>query len=309
MKLADFPRLHFGQRQDYTLMGALRAVLGYLGHDVPYPTLMAASGAAFRHAWVPQTYAASAALASPDPVLQTVALALGLQTRVLDLATPDAAQGGIREALLTGLPVIFWGGQRWRAAGVLVGFDDDGSGLWARTYTDKDDAGRRLPEAAWRQLALEGVQAWAIGAPKRLRQQDTYRTLKQAVAVAFADGDGTHQYGLSAYESWAQTVLHAPPAPQSPEATLCVATARTLLDARRAASDWLDGLSRPIPSSLMNAIDCFTDCQYILEELAMAFRQPVKDNGDWLARQIRAVGQEDARAISAIQATVSIVAL
>jgi hypothetical protein len=88
-----------------------------------------------------------------------------------------------------------------------------------------------------------------------------------------------------------------------------VATSRTLLDARRAACDWLEGLPRPIPSSLMNAIDCLTDCQYILEELAMAFRQPMQDGGEWLARQIRAVGQEDARAISAIQATISIVAL
>jgi hypothetical protein len=309
VKLADFPRLHFGQREDYTLMGALRAILRFQGHDVPYPVLMAVSGGAFRNAWVPHAYSASSALAAPEPLLKTASQALGLQARPFALTTPDGAQAAIQESLLLGLPVLFWGGRRWRAAGILFGFDDDGSALWARTYTDKDDAGRRLPEAAWRQLAQEGIQAWGLGAPKRLKQQDTYSVLKQAVSVAFADGDGTHQYGLSAYESWAQTVLNAPPAPDSPEATICVANARTLLDARRAACDWLEGLSRPIPSSLMNAIDCFTDCQYILEELAMAFRQPMRDNGEWLARQIRAVGQEDARAISAIQATISIVAL
>jgi hypothetical protein len=309
VKLADLPRLRFGQREDYTPMGALRAMLQYQGHDLSYPLLMAVSGAAFRHAWAPHAYATSSALATPEPVLATVARALGLQARPFALATPDAAWQSIQDSLLLGQPVLFWGGRRWRAAGVLFGFDDDGSALWARTYTDRDDLGRRLPQAAWQQLADEGLEAWSFAAPRKLRQPETYNVLKQAVSVAFAEGDGSHQYGLSAYESWAQTVLASPPAPQSPEATLCVATTRTLLDARRAACDWLEGLPRPIPSSLMNAIDCLTDCQYILEELAMAFRQPMQDGGEWLARQIRAVGQEDARAISAIQATISIVAL
>ncbi len=290
-------------------MGALRAILRFQGHDVPYPLLMALSGAAFRHAWVPQTYTASAAMAAPEPLMAVAAKGLGLDAFPFALNTPDGAQRAIQEAVILGQPVLFWGGRRWRAAGIIFGFDDDGSALWARTYTDQDDAGRRLPQAAWKQLVEEGVQAWSLVAPKRLRPPDTYAILKQAVALSFADDDGTHHYGLSAYESWAQTVIEHRPVPGSPEATLCVATARTLLDARRAASDWLDSLSRPLPSSLMTAIDCFTDCQFILEELAMAFRQPMFDEGEWLAKQIRAVGQEDARAISAIQATISIVAL
>jgi hypothetical protein len=309
VKLADFPRLRFGQREDYTLMGALRAMLRFQGHDLSYPLLMAVSGAAFRHAWVPQAYATSAALAAPESLLITAARALGLQVRPFALAAPGGAWQSIRDSLLMGQPVLFWGGRRWRAAGILFGFDDDGSALWARTYTDKDDSGRRLPQAAWQQLVDEGIEAWSLAAPKKLRLPEAYDILKQAVTIAFADGDGTHQYGLAAYESWARTVLSTPPLPGSPETTLCVATTRTLLDARRAACDWLDALPRPLPSSLMNAMDCFTDAQYMLEELAMAFRQPIQDGGEWLARQIRAVGQEDARAISAIQATISIVAL
>ena len=310
MKLSDFPRLRFGVQEDFTLVGALRAILAYQGLDVTYASLMAVSGAAFRHAWVSQTYAPSSALAASEPILPKAALKLGLQATRLDVTTPDAGWSAIVTALMLGQAVLFWGGRRWRAAGILFGIDEVSQAFWARTYTDADDEGRQLPMAAWQQLAGEDIQAWTFAAPHGLRRADTYEVLQLASAVSHADGDGAHQFGLSAYESWAHTVEAHPPEPNTAASTLCIATVRTVIDARRAAVNWLASLPWPSPSSLMHAADCYTDCQYMLEELAMAFRQPQLAGGPgWLARQIRSAGQEDARAVSAIQATISIVAL
>ncbi|MBC7543664.1 MAG: hypothetical protein H7338_13135 [Candidatus Sericytochromatia bacterium] len=310
MKLSDFPRLRFGVREDFTLIGALRTILRYQGHDIPYPSLMAMSGAAFRNAWVLNAYSASAALAAPESILAKAVVKLGLQPTRIDLAVPDAGWAAIADMLMMGQAVLFWGGRRWRAAGILFGIETDPPALWARTYTDPDDEGRRLPQAAWRQLASEGVEAWAFSVPHGLRRPDTYEILKLASAISHADGDGSHQFGLSAYESWAHTVEVQPPVAGSDAATLCIACVRTLLDARRAAHTWLAGLPRPSPSSLLNAADCYEDYLYMLEELAMGFRHPEQAGGPgWLARRIRAAGQEDARAVSAIQATISIVAL
>lgn len=310
MKLPGISLLRFGEGEDYSPIAALRSLLRFQGVDVTYPTLMALSGAAFRHAWSPLAYHPRALLASPEPLLPPVIEALGMVAKPLELTRADGAWAPITERIATGHPVLFWGGSKWRSAGLLFGYDDWPSALWVRSVTDATDAGRALSFTAWKQLCTEGVEAWAFEPGTGRRTHDTFAILKRAVRTMLAEPAADSVYGLDAYESWADTVERMPPLPGSLEATICLAAARTLVDARHAAEKWLTELPLPLPSSLVRAIDCYTDFRFLMNELALAFRH-ARGAGDAprLAKLIRAAGKEDAKALSAIRATISIVAL
>lgn len=310
MKLSGIPLLRFGEGEDYSPVAALRSVLRFQGVDVTYVTLMALSGAAFRHAWLPGAYHPRALLAAPEALLPPIIESLGLVATPLDLSRADAAWHPITERLATGHPVLVWGGDKGRAASIVFGYDDWPSALWLRSVTDTSDAGSSLGFAAWKLIAMEGVEAWTFEVGSGRRTHDTFAILKRAVRAMLAEtGDGM-VYGLDAYESWAETVEARPPLPGSLDATFCLAAARTLVDARHAAEKWLMELPLPLPSSLVRAIDCYTDFRFLMNELALAFRHAT-GSGDapGLARLIRAAGQEDARALSALRATISIVGL
>ncbi len=276
--LRAVPPLAWGAGKDTTLCGALEAALRAAGDEREdlYDRLMGASGAAFRFRFDPERWDPEAASPHNDALVARAARAAGVRPDIVappfDDELRELVWARIAESVDASLPPLARGLAGAPEFGVIVGYDDTGKVLFARTYVDKGKEPARLPfedlafvflDRATRPADAALAREVVALAPRIARQPDP-------------DEDAGVLAGDAAFEAWISGLrAEVRPAEAAARAFADWWLRVSLHDARRAAARFLRHTRALLPdrpgAELLRAAESYG---YVADEAAKGGLHP-----------------------------------
>jgi len=268
--LYGVPKVHYGAYHGCTPYPiCLKACANYLGEDIPYHTVMALTGAAFRLTWNTKAWDGGnvdIAYAFDDPMrsYRTGIEALGRECAVLG-RTPQTTKAAfidfLRERIDGGNPCIALGIIGPPEACIVAGYREGGSTLLGWNFfqdnpefggkTRLDECGYFVCDDWWENpcTVLLIAVGEPMGAPAAPRQ-----VIETAVEVLCGRQCGDHAKGIAAYDAWRKALAddaQFPPGAVLPllaERMMCQGDAMDCLaDGRGSAARYLHALAENHP--------------------------------------------------------------
>lgn len=281
-RIEGVQRLQWGVGRENTFINSLLVTLTALGEQTTYPELMGLSGAAFRlqfhqPQWCPSSPDATCGFDCSWPALK----AFGFDYAVRHVNPDDAdqvkkARSDIVHAIDRGLPVPAIHLVKAPDWGVVVGYRDSGATLLCRDYHAGGDdyvAAERFPTA----LLLLRTRSRPPA-----RQASVARSLRLAAGLVKTLSYDNYTCGLNAYERWAADLCDearfgCPPGDPEQLGQLMQINHwvyLTLVDARRAAFEYLGGLVNELPAPAGEHIAAAADLYRRLVSDVLGKRSP-----------------------------------
>ena len=247
--LPNPPPLQWGVSGETTLAGAVVAVLRYLGEEVTYGEVLAVSGGAFDIRWPTEGVSVAAGtLAGPEP-LQHVLDGLGRKGAVAGPGEDERKWSIVTGAIDAGRPCVMGGATTEH--GIVVGYDAEQHQIIGYLYSSDP-----VPEPKPR--SLDSVEYIVDLGPKPAAALDPEQQLAGVLRIALnlthSPPAGPMGHGPAAYAAWAQCLRAG--IGVSPGETLSQEYVQAnewafdvLVDARRAAADYLRSRIADLPSS------------------------------------------------------------
>lgn len=200
----------------------VKAVSEYLGDNVSYAYIMAATGAAFRLVWNRTEWDLSNidiyhTLRESNDIYQYGAKALGREFSFLGRnkeTTKKEFSDYMKEVIANGYPVIALGIIGPPEPCIVAGFEADGDIVMGWNFFQNDpefasdistmDNGYFRCHTWWENTDTQAVMC--IGAPKDTSYHDR-DIIKMALAVMEAREENTYAKGIRAYEAWKEMLL------------------------------------------------------------------------------------------------------
>jgi tetratricopeptide (TPR) repeat protein len=285
--LEGVPPMDYSAKRYSYHISALYSVLQYLGCPMSYDELMVASGAAFRMGALPGRYDfGTPQVSAPEDLVLNAAEAAGAKAERRQFASQDEAWEALRESIDNGRPVIAWRGE---AAQIICGYDPRGRTMCAHQYAVSSDTYGIVPfEMPGPRSPLTGPsEAVFVDYDPNVPPPDLDWPAIVERAVAFADWPatervhGTFVFGLSAYDTWADT-LRAGPDHLGPnkDSQVTEAMARAYADARACAGAVLQEQST-IHESFAEAAAYYMAEAEALQQLRNLLQQGTATNATW----------------------------
>jgi len=282
--LYGVPKVHYGAYHGCTPYPiCLKACANYLGEDIPYHTVMALSGAAFRLTWNTKEWDGGnvdIAFAFDDPLraYSTGIEALGREFAMLGRTpqtTKDAFIAFLRERIDKGNPCIALGIIGPPEACIVTGYREGGDTLlgWNFFQDSPEFGGKlRLDESGYfvRDDWWENPDTVALinlgeitGTPATPRQ-----VIETAIEVLSPRQYGDHAKGIAAYDGWRAAIADDSQFPSGAvlpllaERLMCQGDAMDCLaDGRSNAAGYLRALAEDHPQreGLLAAANHFTE--------------------------------------------------
>ena len=235
----------WGQGEENTFIGSLRATLAALGERVSYDRLMGVSGAAFRlqiarPRWCPSAPDATVGFDVCQPAMHAFGYEAAVHHTMADDATPEqyrTSLAAVLESVENGHPAVAIGLGSDMDWGVIAGYDD--SAFVCRTYDNPD--GDYVRAANWPCIVVIPTSTghdvnW---------EESFLESLRLAVRLARTPRFEQYAGGFAAYEAWISDLTNEASFASTDEDNLrylmhCNAwTYYSLWDARAAAARYL----------------------------------------------------------------------
>ncbi|MDE7223801.1 MAG: helix-turn-helix domain-containing protein, partial [Acetatifactor sp.] len=200
----------------------IKAVSEYLGDDVSYPYIMAATGAAFRLAWNTACWDLSNVdiyhtFTESDAVYGLGAKALGREFSFLgrdENTTREEFMTFIREHLTEGYPCIALGIIGPPEPCIVAGYGEDGESLLGWNFFQEDpeyagdvttaENGYFVSRSWWENTDTQAVMC--IG-PVNASEETPKEILQRAVSALEGRMEHTYAKGIQAYDAWREMLL------------------------------------------------------------------------------------------------------
>ena len=228
--LYGVPKIYYGRKIDDQTQCTpfpmcLQSVLNYIGQNISYTQIMAASGAAFRLRWdiggdfapwavdITQTYY------EPNEPFERAFKAAGRKYTILGEADKKDYFNLIKSELDSGRPVIALGVVGPPEACIVTGYKDNGEKLlgWNLFQESHFGGGVEIDESGYfiKDNWLENTETVMAVAEEASETLPVVEILKNALMlmtqdkVSYVWSDGANNYGgQAAYEAWAKAVLN-----------------------------------------------------------------------------------------------------
>ncbi|WP_167958785.1 helix-turn-helix transcriptional regulator [Anaerosporobacter faecicola] len=263
--LFGIPKIEHGEQGLTPYPMCLKSVSNYLGEDVDYPFIMAASGAAFRLTWDISCWNmgnvdVSNTFDEEEYVYQVGAKALGRKLEKLERTqktTKEEFKQFIKSHIDRGFPCIALGIIGPPEAGIITGYQKDGDILMGWNFYQEDpifggdvqlaENGYYICDNWWENTDTKAV--FCMG-EKNEKPICTKEILQNAVKILDGHQYGSYKKGLFAYDGWADALMNEKEFQDTSNLSLMVEKLYThddaiicLLDGRRAASNYFKQLA------------------------------------------------------------------
>lgn len=227
--LYGVPKVHFGLNgwQCSPFPMCLKAVLGYIGQNMEYPYLMAASGMAFRlrwnqDQWDPGNVGIQNIYPDPDEGYRRALQAAGRSGQILRRQGDSAEEkenfkAMVRQQLDQGYPLISVGIAGPPEAGIITGYRQGGDILlgWSLFQENMefagglsfDDSGYYITDSWWE--TVECLIAIGEPLPECMKPEEIVANgtvILQTEKIAAINGTRHYYGGQAAYRAWADAV-------------------------------------------------------------------------------------------------------
>ncbi len=221
--LLGVPRVEYGANGITPFPMCLKACANYLGQDVSYDYVMAASGAAFRLTWCTTHWSfgnVDVVFSFDDPlkVYQFGIESLGCENSLI-WRTPKTEKSEfisfIKEKIDTGYPCIALGIIGPPEACIITGYRDNGSILLGWSFFQDnpefaggvtfDESGYFITDKWWENSDTKAVMSLGEITKDRFTPK---RVLQNAIEVMTGRNWQNAAKGLSAYDAWAKAILN-----------------------------------------------------------------------------------------------------
>ncbi len=270
--LYGVPKVEYGPGGCTPYPMCVRACANYLGQDVPYHYVMAASGAAFRLTWDTSSWNGGNVdiiFTFDDPLksYRTAMEALGRGFHMIERngkiqSKKEAFIAFIRERIDAGIPCIALGIIGPPEACLITGYRENGQVLLGWNFfqdnpefsagTSLDDSGYFISRAWWDNPCTTAVMAMGGAASPEFGPQTV---LQNAIEALTGRKAGKYAKGLYAYDAWKHALLDDAQFPRNAvlpllfERLMCQGDAMDcLMDGRHHAALYLETLREQLPA-------------------------------------------------------------
>lgn len=210
----------YGSKTMYPI--CVKAVAEYLGDDVSYAYIMAATGAAFRLVWNREMWDLSNidiyhTLRESNDIYAYGAKALGREFSFLgrnESTTKEMFTAYMKEAIAKGYPVIALGIIGPPEPCIIAGYEADGEVVTGWNFFQNDsefasslrtaDNGYFLCDTWWENTDTQAVMHFGAVSGERAQLKDIIR---MAADIMEARGEHTYAKGIRAYDAWKEMLL------------------------------------------------------------------------------------------------------
>ncbi len=210
----------YGSATPYPI--CIKAVSEYLGDDVSYPYIMAATGAAFRLVWNTACWDLSNVdiyhtFTESNAVYELGAKALGREFSFLgrdENTTKEEFTTFIKEHLAEGYPCIALGIIGPPEPCIVAGYGDDGESLLGWNFFQEDpeyadnvttaENGYFVSRSWWENIDTQAVMCMG---PVNAQEVPPQEILRQAVSALEGRMEYSYAKGIQAYDAWREMLL------------------------------------------------------------------------------------------------------
>lgn len=269
--LYGVPKVEYGPEGCTPYPMCVRACANYLGQDIPYHFVMAASGAAFRLTWDTTSWNAGnvdAVFTFDDPLrsFRTAIEALGRSFHLIERSgkAPSSKEEFItfiRERIDSGIPCIALGIIGPPEACLITGYREDGAMLLGWNFFQDnpefnagatfDDSGYFISRTWWENPCTTAVMAMGEQISPIFEPQTVLHNAIEALSGRIA---GNYAKGLDAYDAWKRALLDEAQFPRNAvmpllfERLMCQCDAMDcLMDGRHNAALYFEALKEELP--------------------------------------------------------------
>ncbi len=338
--LYGVPKVFYGRNFDGGWQGTpfpmcLQAVLDYMGQNVHYSYLMAASGASFRFRWNVNGWDLSAVdirniYENSQEAFVRSFKAVGRKYRIIEKAdgTKEEFMSLIKEEIDQGRPLIALGVVGPPEAGIITGYMNKGESIlgWSLFQNDMgfsgdltfDESGYYICNNWWENIHTimsVGEETQCLVTAKELLRNALRVLSDERIQVDGGKG-GTYYGGQRAYSAWADALGDSAGFPKEPQLTMllerimCFGDAATMVgEGRSYAAGYISWVGETFPETNEECIKCaeyfnaaageVTKMQEVLVNFwgeEAAGRLAQKENRTKLAALINEAGQWESKA-------------